>query len=65
MGNVGPLVVSVIAGVIGLAMVAVLVSQKANTASVISGAGTALSQVIGAAVSPISGQSSNQFGSAG
>lgn len=63
MGNAGPLIVSVIAGVIGLAMVAVLVSQKAQTSTVLQGAGTALSSVISAAVSPISGSSTNSYGS--
>lgn len=65
MGNVGPLAVSVIFGIIGLALAAVLVSQKANTSSVISGAGSALSSVISAAVSPVTGSSTNQFGSSG
>lgn len=63
MGNVGPLVVSVIAGVIGLAMVAVLVSKSANTSSVISSSGSALSSVISAAVSPVSGSTGNTYGS--
>jgi PRD1 phage membrane DNA delivery len=63
MGNVGPLIVSVIAGVIGLAMVAVLVSSKANTSTVLKGAGSALSSVISSAVSPITGSSTNTFGS--
>lgn len=65
MGNFAPLVVSVIAGVIGLAVVAVLVSQKAQTSSVLTGAGSALSSVINAAVSPVTGSSTNQFGSSG
>jgi hypothetical protein len=68
MGNAGPLIVSVIAGVIGLAMVAVLVSKNAQTSTVISGAGSALSSVISSAVSPITGSSTsstNQFGSSG
>lgn len=65
MGNVGPLIVTVIGGIIGLAVVAVLMSQKAQTSSVISSAGTALSSVIGAAVAPISNSQSNNFGSGG
>lgn len=65
MGQAGPLIVSVIAGVIGLALVAVIVSKNANTQNVITGAGSALSSVISAAVSPISGSSINQFGSSG
>jgi membrane DNA delivery protein len=62
MGNFAPAVVSVIAAVIGLAMVAVLVSKSANTSSVISSAGSALSSIIGSAVSPVTGSTST-FGS--
>jgi hypothetical protein len=58
----GPLVVSVIAGVIGLAVVAVIVSKQAQTPTVIQSAGSALAAVIGAAVGPVSGNSQNQFG---
>lgn len=65
MTGTGALIVSVIAGVIGLAMVAVLVSKSANTASVISSSGSALSSVISAAVSPVSGSTSNNFGGSG
>lgn len=61
MGNTGPLIVSVIAGIIGLATIAVLVSQRASTSNVISSAGSALASVIGAAVAPVSG-TGNQFG---
>ena len=66
MNNIGPTVITVVAGVIGLAMVAVLVSQKAQTSTVIQGAGTALSSIIGAAVAPVSGTSTtNMLGSSG
>lgn len=48
--------ISVIASaVIGLAIVAVLVSDRAKTASVLQAAGSAFSGVIGAAVSPVTG----------
>lgn len=63
MSNIGPAFVSIIAGVIGLAIIAVIVSKNANTSSVISGTGSALSSIISAAVSPVSGSSSNTFGS--
>lgn len=63
MGQAGPLIVSVIAGVIGLALVAVIVSKNAQTSTVISGAGSALANVIAAAVSPISGSSNTSYGS--
>jgi preprotein translocase subunit SecD len=54
MGNIGPAVVSVIAGIIGLAIVAVIMSQRAQTPAVISAGGNALASVIGAAVKPVS-----------
>ena len=63
MNSIGATVVVVIGGVITLAMVAVLVGQKAQTSSVIQGAGTALSSVIGAAVAPVTGSTTNTFGS--
>jgi hypothetical protein len=60
-----PLVVAVIGGVIGLAIVAVIVSKQAQTPAVLQGAGTALAQVIGAAVSPVGNAGTNQFGGTG
>lgn len=48
---------AIIAGVIGLAIVAILVSQRSQTASVIGSSGSALANVISAAVSPVSGAS--------
>lgn len=62
MEHIGPGVVAVISGVIGLAIVAVIVSRNAQTPSVLSSAGSALSQVIGAAVAPVTG---NSFGGSG
>ncbi len=41
--------------IIGLAVLAVVLSTRSNTAGVIGAAGNALSAVIGAATSPISG----------
>lgn len=64
MGNVGAMAVSVIAGLVGLAIVAVVVSKNANTSGVIQSSGSALAAVIGAAVGPVSGGGGNQFGSA-
>lgn len=40
-------------GIIGLAMVAVLVSQRAQTANVIQALGSATGSAIGAAVAPV------------
>lgn len=49
---------TVATAIIGVAIIAVLVSRNANTAGVISSAGSALAQNIGAAVSPVTGGSS-------
>lgn len=63
MSSIGPGIITIVAGVIGLAIVAVLVSKNAQTPAVLTGAGTALSQVIGSAVSPVSGTQNSNFGS--
>jgi hypothetical protein len=65
MNQIGPTLVIVVGGVLTLAMVAVAVSKNAQTSSVIQGAGTALSSVIGAAVAPVSGSTTNMIGSSG
>lgn len=59
----GQLVV-VLTAIIGVAMVAVLVSKNAQTPQVINSAGGALSQFLGVAVSPVTGGGSGgSFGS--
>jgi hypothetical protein len=55
--NIGGAVVAIIAGLVGLAIVAVVLSKNAQTPTIITNAGTALSGVIGAAVAPVSGGS--------
>ena len=50
-------IVTIAAGIIGIAMVAVLVSQKANTSGVLAAAGGAFSNAVSAAVSPVTGNS--------
>lgn len=52
-------VVTVATAIVGLAIIAVLVSKQANTSSVITSGGSAFSQAISAAVSPITGGSSS------
>jgi hypothetical protein len=61
MNSIGPGIIAIVTGIIGLAIVAVVVSQNANTSSVIGASGSALSSVIGAAVSPVAGN--NTLGS--
>lgn len=49
---------SVLIAIVGVAIVAVIVSKGANTPAVIKDAGTAFSQIINAAVGPVSGTAS-------
>lgn len=55
MGNTGGQIVTVLTAIIGVAILAVLVSKNAQTPQVITAAGKAFSGAIGAATSPISG----------
>ena len=61
MQGIGAGVVAIVAGIIGLAIVAVVVSKNANTGTVLTSGGTALSSIITAAVSPVA--TGNTFGS--
>jgi PRD1 phage membrane DNA delivery len=66
MDKIGGGILAIISAVVGLAVIAVIVSKNANTPTVISSAGSALSNVIGAAVAPVTGSGSglsNLFGS--
>lgn len=60
-------VVAILTAIIGVAIVAVLVSKQSNTASVIGAGGSAFSNILKTAVSPISGGGlgSGLFGSSG
>lgn len=62
MGNISGVVMAVIGSFVGLAVVAVIVGQKAQTSSVIQAGGTALSGIISAAVAPVAGNSASTFG---
>lgn len=50
-------VITIAAGIIGVAIIAVLVSQRSNTAGVLSSAGGAFANALSAAVSPVTGNS--------
>lgn len=50
-------VVTVATAIVGLAIIAVLVSKNAQTGTVIQAGGSAFSQALTAAVSPVSGSS--------
>lgn len=53
MDKFGQLIMAVFGGIITLAIVAVVVSRKAQTPAVIQAASSALANVVGAAVNPI------------
>ena len=54
MNRFGEILVTIATGIIGLAIVAVIVSQRANTANVLTAGGNAFSGLIKAAVAPVS-----------
>jgi len=56
MNNVLEPLVTIAAGVIGVAIIAVLVSKNAQTSSVIGATGSAFSNVLSAATGPITGR---------
>jgi hypothetical protein len=58
-------VVTIIAGVIGVAIIAVLVSNRAQTANVFAAAGGAFSNVLSTAVSPVTGNAATPNVNAG
>jgi PRD1 phage membrane DNA delivery len=55
MNNMVEAVVTIATGIIGVAILAVLVSQKSNTAAVIQNFGSAFSNALGVAESPVNG----------
>lgn len=56
-------IVTVLLAIVGVAIIAVLVSKNANTAGVLSAGGSAFSGSLGVALSPITGSSSgSNFG---
>lgn len=58
MNNAISAALAIVGGVIGLAIISVLVSKQAQTPQVFGAAGSALSSVIAAAVSPVTGTGS-------
>ena len=57
MNHVAEQIIAIVSAAIGLAIVAVLVSNQANTSGVISSASSGLATIIGAAVAPVTGGS--------
>ncbi len=54
--------VTVATAIVGVAILAVLVSKNANTAGVLTSAGNAFSTALGAATGPVSGSGYGGFG---
>lgn len=59
MGKAGEQFAVVALAIVGVAVVAVLVSKNAQTSSVIGALGSAFSNSLGAALSPVSGNAAN------
>jgi hypothetical protein len=55
--QIGDSIVTVLLAIVGVAIVAVLVSNHANTGSVIGAGGGAFAQMLGCALSPVTGGS--------
>jgi hypothetical protein len=57
--------VTILMGIIGVAILAVIVSRNSNTAGVLTSFGTAFSGMLGTAVSPITGTGAATLGGFG
>ena len=57
----GDKITVVIMAIIGLAVLAVILSKNANTSNVISAAGGGFSQLLAAAISPVAGNSALNY----
>lgn len=55
MGHFGEQIVTILTAIVGVAIIAVLVSRNSQTATVIGAAGSAFSNALGVAVSPVTG----------
>lgn len=58
-GTILTVIMTIIGGIIGLAMLSVILGRNAQTTGVINASGSALSNVINAAVSPVTTSSTN------
>jgi TctA family transporter len=57
MKSAGEIIVAIVSGILGLAILAVVLSNNSNTTNVLSGFFSGLSNLITAAVKPVSGGS--------
>lgn len=56
MSNIGEQITAILVAIIGVAILAVILSPRSQTANVITSASEGFSQMLGVAVSPITGQ---------
>lgn len=61
MGKMGEQITTVALAIVGIAMVAVILSKNANTSAVISAAGAGFSKALSSALSPVSGNNGMSF----
>lgn len=61
MGGTMERISTILVAIVGVAMVAVVLSKQANTSGVIKSSGDALSGFLGTALSPITGGNFNSF----
>lgn len=60
MSHLGEQITAILTAIIGVAILSVILSRRSNTANVITSAASGFSQMLGTAVSPITG--GNSFG---
>lgn len=65
MNDAGEKIAGAVAAIFGVAVIAIIVSQRATTASVLQSFFAGLSNLIGVAISPITGQSVSGLGAGG
>jgi hypothetical protein len=63
--NFGGVLLTGLGLIVGLAIVSVVLSKNAQTPAVFQAGGSALGTIIGAAVAPVSGSTTNTFGGVG
>ena len=61
MGKMGEQVTVVLLAIVGVAVLAVILSKNSNTTNVISAAGSGFSHALAAALSPVAGNSALNF----
>ncbi len=65
MNDITQAIVTILTAIVGVALLAVLVSRNSNTSQVIGATGSAFAQSLGAATAPVTGASSSFGGTGG